>query len=741
MGDAIMFSSGIRDFKLLFPDIRINVDSNQPYVFENNPYIDNTLTRGENVEYYRVGYPAVGSCNNTNIHFTQMFLLDMIAIADHHHSLPMSLGEFTAAFANGEVGDPCYGNPEKNDEAREPFITLKQKYTKFCKEFSRQRGDIHLTDKEKEYNLIKDIYKIDKYWVISPGGKRDCTTKIWDWRKFQSVINYFKGRITFVVIGKSDLLIEKFKDVIDLTDKFNKEPRGLFPLAYHAEGCVSGPSALMHIAAALPPKLKEERRPCVSIFGGREPIGWSWYTNHQILHTNGAFDCCSAGGCWTARTYPLPKSPKHNKSLCKNTIQDDGRTVQACMMSITSQDVIRAIEKYYEGNLYTSPKHKDRENIMPLSNTEVMQGFDEKKIKKINLLGNLHTRGGGEQSLMMIAKVLQLAGWEVHILPFQGIHSDYDLSSFLPVKASFLEPDNIEQGIPLLYYANDTTRKFAERSEAQIIVEKSSDVIIGINYMNTPLPKCDWLAKSGKVRGIIFQNQEKKSEWIRDQIGFDNVKYIINPGAINLDTYLEVCTKSREKNDDLVILKHCVADYRKYMTKDAEGKGEKIHIWQKHIYKECDVRFYTRMLKDNSVKNTKFMFMEAHKELMEAFPNHPRMVFYKWNQISVSDFLSKGHIYLYRTSNLWRDQYPRVVGEALAAGLPVLSEPRDGTYDRIIHGDTGFYCIDYDGFVYALKLLQRKENYRQKMGQFAKDWAKINLDPRSWVNIIEKCLQ
>ena len=95
---------------------------------------------------------------------------------------------------------------------------------------------------------------------------------------------------------------------------------------------------------------------------------------------------------------------------------------------------------------------------------------------------------------------------------------------------------------------------------------------------------------------------------------------------------------------------------------------------------------------------------------------------------------------LYRTSNLWRDQYPRTVGEALAAGLPVLTEPRDGTKDRVIHGDTGFYCVDFDGFLYALKLLQRKEDYRHKMGLYAKDWAKENLDPNVWLKIVEEIL-
>ena len=61
---------------------------------------------------------------------------------------------------------------------------------------------------EQDKNLIRNVYGLDTYWVIAPGGKRDCTTKVWDWRKFQKVVDYFKGKIKFIVIGKSDLLID-----------------------------------------------------------------------------------------------------------------------------------------------------------------------------------------------------------------------------------------------------------------------------------------------------------------------------------------------------------------------------------------------------------------------------------------------------------------------------------------------------------------------------------------------------
>lgn len=743
LGDALMFTAGIRNFKLLFPEIRINVETKFPELFENNPYIDPSLEKGDlGVEYYRVGYPIINNSNNSAMHFSLGLLFDMISIADTHRPLPISLGEFTAAFANGTIGDPNLGDPDESPDAPQVFRDIKKKYNGICQLFARQRGDIHLTEKEKHYNMVRDIYGVEKYWLVAPGGKTDCTCKIWDWRRFQDVIDYFEGRIKFVIIGKSEHIVEKLDKVIDLTDKFNEDIRGLLPLAYHAEGCVSGISFLLHLAAAVPPRFNRERKPCISIYGGREPTSFTWYTNHQILHNNGAFTCCSNGGCWQSRVIPLPKKEDGNKRLCHQPVKVDGRTIPSCMDAIRTSDVIRAIEKYYDGDIYTymKPEESVRRESIKVQENIIFPNIGSANGKEINVLASLSSKGGGEQSACMIVHLLRKAGWKVHFHPWDKVHENY-----LPfLEEEFCSPFKKEmsktmvQNIPLLFYANDQIRAFTE--EAQEIVAKSSNLIIGINYINSSLPKCNWIHKSDKLRAVIFQNEEKKSEFERDRIGFENTKQIVLFGAIDLDKYLEICPPRRNnKNDPFIVLKHCVPDYRKYVTEKSVGIGPKIHLWQKNIIKERDIKFYTRLLKDT--KNTKFEFMEAHKEIVEHFKEEPRMVFHEFDSMPVGEFLSRGHAYLYRTSNAWRDNYPRVVAEALAAGLPVLGEPRDGTKDRIIHGNTGLYCIDYDAFLYGVKILQRKEDYRYKMAAEAKEWARKNLDPRKWVDVLEGVLQ
>jgi len=784
IGDALMFSCGVRDFKLLFPDIKINVESNFPAVWENNPYIDRSIKKGDpGVEFYKVGYPIINNCNNSYMHFTAGFLYNMVAVVDAHERLPMSIGEFASVFSGGEVGDYDLGKAEGDIDGPELLAALQKKYgtrrhkgglthlpehlqnvfgkeDKFCTVFGRQRPDLHFTEEERSYSLIKDLYGSHiKYWVISPGGKSDCTCKIWDWRKFQDVIDYFDGMIKFVVIGRSDHIVEKLKGVIDLTDKFNSDVRGLITLVYHAEGCVSGVSFLMHLAAGVPskvyclrcgkwqiattdrckcvkPKWSKQRKPCVAIYGGREPTSFTAYCNHQILHTNGSFECCDNGGCWHSRVIPLPTNSKRNARFCKQTIEVEGRTVPACMNAITAQDVIRGIEKYYNGNIYkymnpvTSKKKEVKLVVTPTVKTSE---------KEINILASLSSKGGGEQSACKVVELLKKAGWKVNFHPWDKVHENYDKKELDINKYSFKDGmvNHMVNAVPLLFYANDQIGAFCR--DAEQIVEKSSAVIVGINYINSDLPKCRWLDKTNKLKAVIFQNTEKKDEFERDRLGFEDTKQIVLFGAIDLVKYLEICPKKRESKDEpFVVLKHCLADYRKYVTEESAKGGDKIHLWQKKFYKEPDTKFYGRMLKD--VKNIRFEFMEAHKELIEAFKDEPRMVFHKWNSMDVGEFLSRGHIYLYRSSNKWRDQYPRVVAEALAAGLPVLSEPRDGTKDRIVHGETGFYCCHYDEFLLNVKTLRRKTDLCYEMGNTAKQWAKKNLDPEKWIEVIEEVL-
>jgi len=769
VGDALMFTCGVRDFKLLFPDIEIVVNNNFPEVWFGNPYMSEFVNVGADklkpnpgVEYYQVGYSIINNANAASTHYTQGFLLDMIAMADSYKPLPMSLSEFCSAFSNGRMGDPNIDNP-KTDKFKSQkdgglqFLPdhLKKLYGEndsFCQLFGRIKPDIYLTNEEKQDNVIRKHYGVDRYWVVAPGGKRDCTCKVWDWRRFQDVIDYFDGYVKFVIIGRSDHLVEKLTNVIDMTDKFNDNLRGLFPLVYHADGCVSGVSLLHHLCAGMPHRNNERifPKPCVTIYGGREPLTFTAYNQTYPLHTSGALNCCAYGGCWHSRIIPLQKDEDKNKRLCKSTLEVDGRIIQKCMDLITSDDVIRQIQRLYDGDILrpltaaAMPTRRKTVKRLSLPKSENIVKLQASQSHELNVLASMNTDGGGEQSAAHIVKLLRNAGWQVNFHSWsQEVHkrfSDIEMSNDYFAfndreKKVYVQGPmkyKMKKDVPLLLYGNDNVNNFIDIGRE--VVENSSKVIIGINFINGNLPKApDWLSQ--KLSAIIFQNEEKLMEFERDQIGMDHVEKYCLFGAIELDRFIDILPESRKDGGKMVVLKHCKPDYRKYVTANSVGGGQKVHVWQKHFDKNLDIDFYQRLLRDT--REVYFEFMQAHKELVEAFPNEKRMKFWKWDEIPVEKFLARGHVYLYRTSNMWRDQYPRVVAEALAAGMPVLTEPRDGTKDRVIHGDTGFYCTHYDEYKLALLTLKRKEQLRRSMGMYAKDWARINLNPKRWIEILD----
>jgi hypothetical protein len=341
--------------------------------------------------------------------------------------------------------------------------------------------------------------------------------------------------------------------------------------------------------------------------------------------------------------------------------------------------------------------------------------------------------------------MLSKAGWKVNLFPWGTVNKKFVDNKFLinePFRyvedGKFLHggmEEKMTQGIPLFFYANDSIWDF--QKYAQGIVEKSSSVIISINFMTGDLYKCDWLDKTDKLKGIIFQNPEKREEWVKRSIFFRNTKLLVYVGAIDLDRMLEICVPVVEKGKPFRILKHGKPDARKYVTEETQSRGKKVHVWQKHFPKELDTKFYSRLLKDTH--NTVFEFMSAPGEMVDYFKNEKRMIFHKWDSMPVEEFLSRGHLYLDHLSNDWSHSYPRTIGEAMAAGLPIICEPRDGQMERVgtKYGDSGLVAIDYDEFLAGIKKFQRKEKWRQEVGMFNKEWSRKNLDPKKWVDIIE----
>jgi ADP-heptose:LPS heptosyltransferase len=210
------------------------------------------------------------------------------------------------------------------------------------------RGDIHVSEVEKGwYSQVHEIVgEALPFWIVVAGGKNDYTAKWWDPARYQRVVDHFAGHVLFVQVGERGHPHPPLRGVIDL--RARTDLRQLVRLVHHAQGVLCPVTLLMHLAAAVECRPGMPRnRPCVVVAGGREPPQWEAYPQHQFLHRAGALRCCDHGGCWRSRAVPLGDGDE--KDAPEHCCVDVVGTLPRCLDLISAEDVIRAVEVYFDG--------------------------------------------------------------------------------------------------------------------------------------------------------------------------------------------------------------------------------------------------------------------------------------------------------------------------------------------------------------------------------------------------------
>ena len=296
-GDIVMLTAAVRDLHRTYPGhFQTDVRTSCPALWEYNPYLTPLKQEGKRVRSMVCHYPLVHQCNSRPYHFIHGFI----------------------DFLNDQLG-------------------LRIRPTEF-------KGDIHLSDEEKQQaGLVEEkLGEPHPYWIIAAGGKYDYTIKWWHRRRWQEVVDHFKGKLLFVQVGESGHYHPPLKNVLDLRGKTTL--RELIRLVYHADGVLCPVTLHMHLAAAVPlPPGRKRLRSCVVVAGGREPAHWEQYPGHHFLHTIGALECCATGGCWKARTVPLGDgSPLDaENSLC---LKVSANGLPECMERISAAHVWETCE-------------------------------------------------------------------------------------------------------------------------------------------------------------------------------------------------------------------------------------------------------------------------------------------------------------------------------------------------------------------------------------------------------------
>ncbi|HXG47253.1 MAG TPA: glycosyltransferase family 9 protein [Methylomirabilota bacterium] len=311
LGDLVLLTAAVRDLHRACPGrFLTDVRTAHPEVWENTPHLTALDEYAPDVRVIDCDYPLVQQSNTAARHCLHGF----------------------TEFLSGKLG------------RRIPL-------TEF-------RGDIHLSPAElispcAVHTLVGAQVP---FWLIASGGKSDYTVKWWDPRRYQAVVDHFRGRILFVQVGAAADHHPPLRGVLDLRGRTSI--RQLILLMHQAQGVLCGVTSLMHLAAAVPgPAGAPPARPCVVVAGGREPPAWEAYPGHQFLHTVGQLPCCAATGCWRSRLEPL--GDKHECDGPDQICVDVRQGLPRCMDLISTDRVIAGIEGYFEGGV-----------VRYLSNTE-----------------------------------------------------------------------------------------------------------------------------------------------------------------------------------------------------------------------------------------------------------------------------------------------------------------------------------------------------------------------------------
>lgn len=309
-GDIIMMTAAIRDLHKTYPNEYVtDVDSPCPEIFEGNPYISKLDSKDPDVIRLETHYPLIHNSNRGSYHFIHGYRKHF---------------------------EERIGRPIKQGD---------------------MKGDIYIRDEEKAWiNVVEEITKDKRpFWVIDAGHKQDFTAKAWPFECYQEVVDHFKDKIQFVQMGHQAHIHPELDGVINLVGQ--TDLRQLIRLIYWSSGVLTPVSMPMVLAQAVPCSFSfPKNRPCVVIAGGREPVQWQHYPNHQFLHTCGTMPCCDDGGCWKSRVVPLGDGDEKDRSnLClypmETLYKGAKQAISKCMASITTEDVIRAVERFYEGQV------------------------------------------------------------------------------------------------------------------------------------------------------------------------------------------------------------------------------------------------------------------------------------------------------------------------------------------------------------------------------------------------------
>jgi ADP-heptose:LPS heptosyltransferase len=310
--------------------------------------------------------------------------------------------------------------------------------------------------------------------------------------------------------------------------------------------------------------------------------------------------------------------------------------------------------------------------------------------------------GGSERSTCYIMQGLLDKGYRVELNPTGNISGEYLKN--IPKGVIQREWESMREPADIaIFYTSDCIWNFNKpQYKAHMPHLNAKRKIMVLNYKIGGAGNVDWTFGWDKY---LFLNSEHEAEILK-RIKGANTKVMAPP--TDLTEFFKV-----QPNYDIPL---------KLIRHNSQGDN-------KHPdYTNNMIRDILRI--DSSIE---MHFMPARSDCMD----HPQVYKYRKNQPPVYDFLKNGNCFIYHLPPGYTEGGPRVIIEAMAAGLPVICDNHSGPKDRVTD-ETGWRCNTYEEILEVIKILSSKEGptILRTMGELARERARKEFVPENWVKTI-----
>jgi len=324
---------------------------------------------------------------------------------------------------------------------------------------------------------------------------------------------------------------------------------------------------------------------------------------------------------------------------------------------------------------------------------------------RIRFICNAHTLGGGEFSSSYLMSELARQGHEVILSPCAGVSPKYPRPDGVQIRATYAEEPAIACDL-LVLYANDHAYKLEQNKDAWLRAMAAAGRMIAVLNFVLGNAVNDWFA--ARLATAIFLNRTIEREFLDKAKGFHGHSVVLPP-PVNLTPFLQI----KPDYSKIAFVRHSRI-FTKY------NRDETLQL----------IREFEKIL-----PGAEYWFMPGPDFLRPMAHINPRIQLLRWNEESVPQFLSRGSIFWYRLPAGLREQGPRVIVEAMAAGIPCIGDNRDGPKDRITK-DTGWLCNRAEDYVAAVREIAANPAILRSKGQAARARAMAYFSPDRWIQVL-----